>query len=75
MEERLRQIGLLQSYLDNFGEAHETALQQDMIAKYLECTRGAEEGTNFSPCLEKLMCLFYDKKTKMSQTEREVTSV
>ena len=65
---------LLQNYMENFGLGQESALQKDMVAKYLQCTDTDPNAPSFPGCLEKLSCIFHDRSTQISATEKEVAS-
>jgi len=65
---------LLQNYIENFGLGQESALQKDMVAKYLQCTDTDPNAPSFPGCLEKLSCIFHDRSTQISATEKEVAS-
>jgi len=65
---------LLQHYMDDFGVGQESALQKDMVAKYLQCTDSDPHAPSFPGCLEKLSCIFHDRSTQITATEKEVAS-
>lgn len=69
----LQQMSVLQSYLDIYGTGEEDEIHENMVAKYMVCSRNSEEDL-LLPCLEKLMCVFHDKTVNMDKQEREVAS-
>lgn len=69
-----QQAMLLQNYMNNFGLGQESDLQKDMVAKYLQCTDSDPQAPSFPGCLEKLSCIFHDRSTQITTTEKEVAS-
>jgi len=70
-----RQAATLQTFILDYGLEQETSLQQDMVAKYLQCTDTGPGAASFPGCLEQLACIYNDKSITISNTEREVASV
>lgn len=69
-----KQAELLRTYLDTHGLDHDTALQRDMIARYLECGGGGASEL-VSQCLERLTCLTHDRKVRLPARDMEVATI
>jgi len=71
-----RQTLLLHSYMSSLQQLPELSLQQDMVARYLECPgHSAAEPEQLHGCLQKLSCVLYDTSVNISDMEREVADI
>ena len=70
------QLELLHSYMSSLQQLPELSLQQDMVARYLECPgHSAAEPEQLHGCLQKLSCVLYDTSVNISDMEREVADM
>ena len=75
-EEQLEQLELLHNYMSSLQQLPELSLQQDMVARYLECPgHTAAEPEQLHGCLQKLSCVLYDTSVNISDMEREVADM
>ena len=67
-----QQLLLLQNYVETFSEMPDHVLQQDMVAKYLECGVGEYDTPSLHGCLQKLSCIVNNDSVEITDNERSV---
>ena len=71
-----QQLLLLHNYVDTFSEMPNSILQQDMVAKYLECGLGQQyDSPSLQGCLQKLSCIVQAPEVQLEENERQVAEM